>query len=309
LEQVALAVQENDGGKMLDIVQELEASGQSLQHFSRELSRYWRNLLVAKLSGGRATSLIAASDHEQSRLISITQRFSEEDLTRYLNLSLNLYQDLQSSLQPRLHLELGLIKLVQASRIQAIESALMQLDSESKADVKSTRSAEVRSPVTQMPKVAPAATKPTSRTPSVQAAEPGPASSNETRPASGPGADLKATLYAALLQAGLDFTADAVLAAELSLQNTELLIRVPKKLLLSLQESKLQTIASEVIGKRVSIRLEAGSVQQDAPSKEDKITPAEGSDLRERALSHPGVKRFQELFPDAQVRTVRNLNE
>jgi hypothetical protein len=31
--------------------------------------------------------------------------------------------------------------------------------------------------------------------------------------------------------------------------------------------------------------------------------------LRERALEHPGVKRFQELFPDAQVRTVRNLNE
>jgi hypothetical protein len=206
-------------------------------------------------------------------------------------------------------LELGLIKLVQASRIQAIESALMQLDSESKADVKSTRSAEVRSPVTQMPKVAPAATKPASRTPSVQAADPIPASSNETRPALGPGADLKATLYAALAQAGLDFTADAVLAAELSLQNTELLIRAPKKLLLSLQESKLPTIASEVIGKRVSIRLEAGSVQQDAPSNEDKTTLVEGSDVRERALSHPGVKRFQELFPDAQVRTVRNLNE
>jgi DNA polymerase-3 subunit gamma/tau len=308
LEQVALAVQENDGGKMLAIVQELEASGQSLQHFSRELSRYWRNLLVAKLSG-KATRLIAASDHEQDRLVSIVHMFSEEDLTRYLNLSLNLYQDLQSSLQPRLHLELGLIKLVQASRIQAIESALMELGSESKPDTKPPRSAEVRSPVTQMPKVVPLATKPASRTPSVQVAEPGQGSSNETRPAPNPGADLKASLHLALVQAGLNFTADAVLGAELSLQNTELLIRAPKRLLLPLRDSKLQTIASEVIGKRVSIRLEAGSVPQDAPSKEDKIAVADGSDLRERALSHPGVKRFQELFPDAQVRTVRNLNE
>jgi hypothetical protein len=33
------------------------------------------------------------------------------------------------------------------------------------------------------------------------------------------------------------------------------------------------------------------------------------SDFTERALSHPGVKKFQELFPDAQVRKVRNLNE
>ncbi len=32
-------------------------------------------------------------------------------------------------------------------------------------------------------------------------------------------------------------------------------------------------------------------------------------EVRERALSHPGVKRFQELFPGAQIRTVRNLNE
>ena len=31
--------------------------------------------------------------------------------------------------------------------------------------------------------------------------------------------------------------------------------------------------------------------------------------VTERALSHPGVKRFQELFPGAHVRAVRNLNE
>jgi hypothetical protein len=29
----------------------------------------------------------------------------------------------------------------------------------------------------------------------------------------------------------------------------------------------------------------------------------------ERALSHPDVKRFQELFPESQVRAVRNLKE
>jgi len=36
---------------------------------------------------------------------------------------------------------------------------------------------------------------------------------------------------------------------------------------------------------------------------------ADENDSRQRALSHPGVMRFQELFPGAQVRTVRNLNE
>ena len=38
-----------------------------------------------------------------------------------------------------------------------------------------------------------------------------------------------------------------------------------------------------------------------SPKREDEATS--------RALSHPEVKRFQEVFPDAQVRTVRNLKD
>jgi hypothetical protein len=46
-----------------------------------------------------------------------------------------------------------------------------------------------------------------------------------------------------------------------------------------------------------------------APAPVEKAPAAEESELRQRALSHPGVKRFQELFPEAQVRAVRNLSE
>src|SRR5580700_10190300 len=123
---VAEAVIEKDPRRMLEIVQELERNGQSLQHYVRELSRYWRNLLVAKIAGQR-TALIAASDQEQDLLIETAARFSEEDLTRYLNLTLDLYRTMQFSLQPRLHLELGLVKLVHAGRLQSIEEAIAGL--------------------------------------------------------------------------------------------------------------------------------------------------------------------------------------
>ena len=53
--------------------------------------------------------------------------FSEEDLTRYLQLSLDLFRDLQFSLQPRFHLEIGLVRLVQAGRLLPIEQALAGL--------------------------------------------------------------------------------------------------------------------------------------------------------------------------------------
>jgi hypothetical protein len=167
----------------------------------------------------------------------------------------------------------------------------------------------VRSPVTQMPKIAASGTKPATRTPAPTAVESQPASNEVGRTAADSGIPLREDLHAALTKAGLTFTADAVLRAELNLRNSELLIKAPKMLLISLQDPKLQPIASEVIGRRVSIRLEVGNVQHDTGSKEVKLPLAEGSDLRERALSHPGVKRFQELFPDAQIRTVRNLNE
>jgi hypothetical protein len=37
--------------------------------------------------------------------------------------------------------------------------------------------------------------------------------------------------------------------------------------------------------------------------------PAKDDATAERALGHPEVQRFQELFPGSQVRTVRNLRE
>ncbi len=113
---------------MLEVVDELERNGQNLQHFSRELSRYFRNLLVARIAGAD-TRLVAACAAQREKLAAIAGGFSEEDLTRYLQLSLDLFNDLQSSLQPRFHLEIGLVRLVQAGRLMPIEQALAGLSS------------------------------------------------------------------------------------------------------------------------------------------------------------------------------------
>src|SRR6202163_3188252 len=124
LYRVTQALTESSPGRMLEIVENLERNGSNLQHFSREVARYFRNLLVAKVADAK---LIAASPQERERLAEIAGPFSEEDLTRYLRLSLDLFTDLQASLQPRFHLELGLIRMVQAGRLVAIEEALANL--------------------------------------------------------------------------------------------------------------------------------------------------------------------------------------
>src|SRR6185369_11171516 len=104
----------------------LERNGQNLQHFSRELSRYFRNLLVARIAGAE-TRLVAASPAQRQKLVDIASRFSEEDLTRYLQLALDVFKELQFSLQPRFHLEIGLVRMVQAGRLLSIEQALADL--------------------------------------------------------------------------------------------------------------------------------------------------------------------------------------
>jgi DNA polymerase-3 subunit gamma/tau len=302
LDLVSTAVTTRNGEQMLEIVQDLERNGQSLQHFSRELSRYWRNLLVAKISG-KSTPLISASEAEQQSLLATSAKFSEEDLTRYLNLSLDLYKALQTSLQPRLHLELGLIKLVQAGRLQSIEDALAGLGG-------STVTQRAAAPKPEPLKIAPPPPAPPPRAAPVAAPV-----AVEEPPAGAPtlSGDLRQDLHEALRRAKLDFSADAIQHSSVEMQGSDLIIRASKMRLMSLKDPKLADIAVKLLGKPVRLKLEvdenvkaAAAVQGTQLSTQASDS---GGDIRERALSHPGVKRFQELFPGAQVRNVRNLNE
>ncbi len=127
--QVSTALSNADGGAALALVDELERNGGSPQHFSRELSRYVRNLLVTKISGADSR-LVTASPSERAQMAQIAASFSEEDLTRYLQLSLDLFRDLQFSLQPRFHLEIGLLKMIQAGKLVSIEEALASMGSQ-----------------------------------------------------------------------------------------------------------------------------------------------------------------------------------
>ena len=48
---VSQALPDGDSRRMLEVVDELERNGSNLQHFARELARYFRNLLVARIAG------------------------------------------------------------------------------------------------------------------------------------------------------------------------------------------------------------------------------------------------------------------
>src|SRR5579864_4359119 len=237
LHTVTEALAAGNSARMLQVVDELERNGQNLQHFSRELGRYFRNLLVAKIAGGD-TRLIAASQAERETLAQIAAGFSEEDLTRYLQLTLDIFTDLQASLQPRFHLEIGLLRLVQAGRLVSIEEAL--------AAVGTDAAPRRRTDVAVSAPPPPASRAPA---PAVPAAPRGPSPFELDRakkamapqppaPASVPAAESEGwreRLHGALMDAGMAFTADAIEHSAVVEAGSELLITTPKEFALNVK--------------------------------------------------------------------------
>jgi cobalamin biosynthesis protein CbiG len=109
----------------------------------------------------------------------------------------------------------------------------------------------------------------------------------------------------------MHFSADAILRAEVELQGSEVVIRAPKLMVLSLRDQSVQKTAAQVVGKPVKVRVEAADNLVSSKPETAETAPAasEADELRQRALSDPAVKRFQELFPGAHIRAVRNLSE
>jgi DNA polymerase III subunit gamma/tau len=120
------AISQQSAEMALGLVHRLINDGQNLQHFCREAIRHFRNLLVARVCGAES-ELVAAPKDERPRLAEQASRFSEEDLTRFFNTLLQTDADLRRAPEPRLHLELGLLKMINARRLAPLEEVLAEL--------------------------------------------------------------------------------------------------------------------------------------------------------------------------------------
>jgi DNA polymerase-3 subunit gamma/tau len=312
--QVSTALSKSDGGAVLALVDELERNGGSPQHFSRELSRYVRNLLVTKISGADSR-LVTASPSERAQMATIATVFSEEDLTRYLQLSLDLFSDLQFSLQPRFHLEIGLLKMIQAGKLVSIEEALASMGPQAPQPA-----FVAPAPVTTRPSPPPHVTPQSAAVPPPRTG-PSPFEMDRQKKAAAPAAppaapissgppspddDWRSKLHMAMTETGLTFSADAIAQSEAKLVNNELQITAPKQFQLDLGRDEILTALRHLGHPALRFKVSFGEVKT-APAAIQKPAARE-DEVTERALAHPEVQRFRELF-GGEVRTVRNLKE
>jgi DNA polymerase III subunit gamma/tau len=113
-------------GQSVELMEQLNVllnAGHSPSSLARQMVRYLRNTLMARI-GGEQTELLQISADERARAARTAMLFSEEELTRNLQIVLRTFDDLNYRQEQRFHLELGLLKLIHAQRLLPIEELL-----------------------------------------------------------------------------------------------------------------------------------------------------------------------------------------
>jgi DNA polymerase III subunit gamma/tau len=128
LNELVDAIAEGSADRALGLVHTFQKEGRNLQHFCREAIRHVRNLLIARVCGADS-DLIAATADQRPALAKAAAQFAEEDLTRFFQILLQTDDDLRRKPDARVHLEMGLLRLINAQRLAPMEELLAELRS------------------------------------------------------------------------------------------------------------------------------------------------------------------------------------
>jgi DNA polymerase-3 subunit gamma/tau len=171
-ERLLEAVAAGQSATLMEQLNTLLNAGHSPSSLARQMVRYLRNALMAKLDGEQ-TELLQISADERSRAARTAMLFTEEELTRNLQIVLRTFDELNYRQEQRFHLELGLIKLIHAQRLLPLEELLSGVTS-GKLAAQTQRSV---APPAPRP-AAPQAARPAPPAPSAAPTRPAPSASS-----------------------------------------------------------------------------------------------------------------------------------
>ena len=318
----------------------LMTEGHNPAHFARQLVRFLRNTVVAKVAGDDS-SLLQISLDERARVGRVATQFSEEDLARFLQIMLRTFDELGYRQEQRFHLELGVLKLVHAQRILPLEQILSQIGSETQRTPETERIAPARPASMGASPVAPRQQNPvspfeadrvrkgrsfdpemstapsiavetqTSATATAVAVEE-PQSSDEPGTTEDPG-KIMGHVLAELEKAGHKMLASTLESGSVTLKSNELIVSIAQSaavidLMMSAEPKRLaNAAASAAMGRPAKVNVVSG-VPVATNGAAAVIRPRNGASARSRAAEDPIVQRMREKF-GAEIRTVIDHRE
>lgn len=124
---LAEAIQTRKGADALTLVQEIVAEGKDLRQFTKGLTEYFRDILVAQ-SVSDAGNLIERIPESIAEVKELSTRFSLEELLFCMSVLQNLNNNLKYSTFPQITVEVALVKMVNRADMVAISEILASLD-------------------------------------------------------------------------------------------------------------------------------------------------------------------------------------
>jgi DNA polymerase III subunit gamma/tau len=112
---------------MLSVVDDLVARGHDLRNFCRDLLGLFRDMLVFKVAGNDE-KLFDSAVISPAEMQELASHFTEADLLRFFNSVAETETRLKEASHSRYVLEIGLVKLVEMRRVEAVETLLKRLE-------------------------------------------------------------------------------------------------------------------------------------------------------------------------------------
>lgn len=117
------AIRDHDASRVLGILDALMLQGNDMQELLIALTETLRNLYMAR--DAKNLYLVEATDETKRRLIAASKAFSEEDVLRMMHLVSEAQFKIRDAAQPRIQVELALLKLTSMPRAKGL-SELME---------------------------------------------------------------------------------------------------------------------------------------------------------------------------------------
>jgi DNA polymerase III subunit gamma/tau len=309
------SVVEGNSLALLDLVERLSDYGADYKNFARELLLHYREVLLLKLAPDSSTLLAGIVPEERARLRPLADAYSEEDLLRILDLLTKADEELRRAQDPRVTLELALLKMVQQRRLLPFAELVERVErlaagrpappsATAPAPAASAASAPAPRPafspaaaVAKAPAPAPAAVKAPTPAPS---GAPTPAT---TALAASGGDDLLAALLAACQPR--PSLAQPLRSATARIEGDILVLEVAPDFVAfaSMHQDEYRDLAKSAAGRTLKVQIGSAVVVEEAPValSQEEVKKAR---LRQEAAREPSVQEALDLF-DGKLLDVR----
>ena len=294
------AVAEGDSRAILELVERLSDYGADPRNFARELLLHYREILLVKMAPDGGPLLSQLLPEERERMRPLASAYSEEDLLRIFEVLTKAETDLRLAQDPRVTLELALLKMAQMRRLAPFAELVARVDRLASGvaapPLAAPPLAAAPAPPARAASAAPAAAAPASAANAPAAAPKAPAAPAAPPAAAAAGAD-PASIVAAMvgLAQARPSLAQPLRTAQARQEGDTLVIEVAPDFaaLAAMHVDEYRELARTASGRPLKVRIGAGPAPEAAPPSS---AEASRRRLTDEAVRAPAVQEALDLF-------------